>query len=60
MRRRSIAILDELDSGLDIDALRDCARRVEDLSNGAGDGHAPIGVLVITHYFEVALANCLW
>ncbi|MFM9138085.1 MAG: Fe-S cluster assembly ATPase SufC, partial [Actinomycetota bacterium] len=25
-----IAILDELDSGLDIDALRDCAKRVED------------------------------
>ena len=39
-----IAILDELDSGLDIDALRDCARRVEDLSN---DG---MGVLAITHY----------
>ena len=28
-----IAILDELDSGLDIDALRDCARRVEAMSN---------------------------
>ena len=42
-----IAILDELDSGLDIDALRDCARRVEDLSN---DEHAPLGVLAITHY----------
>ncbi|NNE12320.1 MAG: Fe-S cluster assembly ATPase SufC [Ilumatobacter sp.] len=40
-----IAILDELDSGLDIDALRDCARRVEDLSN-EGD----LGVLAITHY----------
>jgi Fe-S cluster assembly ATP-binding protein len=39
-----IAILDELDSGLDIDALRDCARRVEDLTN---DG---LGALVITHY----------
>lgn len=40
-----IAILDELDSGLDIDALRDCARRVEDLSNEDG-----LGVLAITHY----------
>jgi Fe-S cluster assembly ATP-binding protein len=40
-----IAILDELDSGLDIDALRDCSRRVEDLSN-EGD----VGVLAITHY----------
>ncbi len=43
-----IAILDELDSGLDIDALRDCARRVEDLSN---DGD--LGVLAITHYSRV-------
>jgi len=42
--RPAIAILDELDSGLDIDALRDCARRVEALSE---DG---LGVLVITHY----------
>lgn len=42
-----IAVLDELDSGLDIDALRDCARRVEDLSNDPDD---PLGVLVITHY----------
>jgi Fe-S cluster assembly ATP-binding protein len=40
-----IAILDELDSGLDIDALRDCARRVEDLTNERG-----LGVLAITHY----------
>ena len=39
-----IAILDELDSGLDIDALRDCARRVEALTK---DG---LGVLAITHY----------
>jgi Fe-S cluster assembly ATP-binding protein len=45
--RPKIAILDELDSGLDIDALRACARRVEDLSN---DEHAPVGVLAITHY----------
>jgi Fe-S cluster assembly ATP-binding protein len=40
-----IAILDELDSGLDIDALRDCARRVEDATNESG-----LGVLAITHY----------
>ena len=46
-----IAILDELDSGLDIDALRDCARRVEAMSNEAGDADAePLGVLAITHY----------
>ncbi len=45
--RPKIAILDELDSGLDIDALRDCARRVEAMSN---DGVEPLGVLAITHY----------
>ena len=46
-----IAILDELDSGLDIDALRDCARRVEDMSNSASEGaDEPLGVLAITHY----------
>ena len=37
------AVLDELDSGLDIDALRDCARRVEAATE---DG---LGVLAITH-----------
>lgn len=40
-----IAILDELDSGLDIDALRDCALRVEALTNESN-----LGVMVITHY----------
>jgi Fe-S cluster assembly ATP-binding protein len=45
-----IAILDELDSGLDIDALRDCARRVEAMSNTADGGGDPLGVLAITHY----------
>jgi Fe-S cluster assembly ATP-binding protein len=45
-----IAILDELDSGLDIDALRDCARRVELMSNESADGAEPLGVLAITHY----------
>jgi Fe-S cluster assembly ATP-binding protein len=40
-----IVILDELDSGLDIDALRDCAQRIEALTNEQG-----IGVLAITHY----------
>ncbi len=42
-----IAILDELDSGLDIDALRDCARRV---NAAARDAAQPLGVLAITHY----------
>ena len=43
--RPKFAILDELDSGLDIDALRDCARRVE-----AATTEDNLGVLVITHY----------
>ena len=43
--RPRIAILDELDSGLDIDALRDCSRRVEDATHEDG-----LGVLAITHY----------
>ncbi len=43
--RPKIAILDELDSGLDIDALRACARRVE-----AATVETNLGVLCITHY----------
>jgi Fe-S cluster assembly ATP-binding protein len=43
-----IAILDELDSGLDIDALRDCARRVE-----AATHDSNLGVLAITHYVRL-------
>ena len=43
-----IAVLDELDSGLDIDALRDCARRVEDATR-----EDDLGVLVITHYSKL-------
>lgn len=40
-----IAILDELDSGLDIDALRVCSRRIE-----AATEESDLGVLAITHY----------
>lgn len=43
--RPSFAVLDEIDSGLDVDALRDVARRVEAMT--AEDG---LGVLAITHY----------
>ena len=39
------AVLDELDSGLDVDALRDCAVRVMDATREDG-----LGALVITHY----------
>ena len=41
------AILDELDSGLDVDALRACSRRVEDATNEG------LGVVCITHYTRV-------
>ena len=43
--RPKIAILDELDSGLDVDALRDVSRRVEAATSEDG-----LGVLAITHY----------
>lgn len=43
--RPKIAVLDELDSGLDVDALRDIAHRVSELTRDAA-----IGVLAITHY----------
>jgi Fe-S cluster assembly ATP-binding protein len=50
-----IAVIDEIDSGLDIDALRDVARRIEQMTQKAdaesGDGaREPLGVLAITHY----------
>ena len=40
----AIAVLDELDSGLDVDALRSCARRIEPATETG------LGVLAITHY----------
>jgi Fe-S cluster assembly ATP-binding protein len=43
--RPAIAVLDELDSGLDVDALRACARRIEAATEEFG-----LGVLAITHY----------
>ncbi len=43
--RPKIAVLDEIDSGLDIDALRAVARRVEAATTEFG-----LGVLAITHY----------
>src|SRR5262249_22290170 len=42
------AVLDEIDSGLDVDALRDVGRRVSTLA-----ASEQIGVLVITHYARV-------
>jgi Fe-S cluster assembly ATP-binding protein len=43
--RPRIAILDELDSGLDVDALRAVSRRIEALTS-----EISLGVLAITHY----------
>lgn len=45
MLKPKFAILDEIDSGLDVDALRDVARRVEAMTTEDG-----VGVLAITHY----------
>lgn len=46
--RPSFAVLDELDSGLDVDALRDLARRVAALAR-----EDRVGVLAITHYAQL-------
>jgi Fe-S cluster assembly ATP-binding protein len=46
----TIAILDEIDSGLDVDALRDVSRRVEAATIESG-----LGVLAITHYTRLLL-----
>jgi Fe-S cluster assembly ATP-binding protein len=40
------AILDEIDSGLDVDAMKAVTRRVEEATNA----EQPLGVLAITHY----------
>jgi Fe-S cluster assembly ATP-binding protein len=45
-----VAVLDELDSGLDIDALRLCAQRIEQATEPHDDGAPGLGVLAITHY----------
>jgi len=43
--RPKMAVIDEIDSGLDIDALRTIARRIEAMTTEDG-----LGVLAITHY----------
>jgi Fe-S cluster assembly ATP-binding protein len=47
--RPKFALLDEIDSGLDVDALRDVSRRIEALAR-PGDGSPGIGVVAVTHY----------
>ncbi len=48
--RPRIAVIDEIDSGLDIDALREVAQRIEQMTQKADNGSEPLGVLAITHY----------
>jgi Fe-S cluster assembly ATP-binding protein len=48
--RPKIAVIDEIDSGLDIDALRDVARRLEAMTTSQQDSGDGVGVLAITHY----------
>ena len=43
--RPKFAVLDEIDSGLDVDALRDVSRRIEAMTD-----EDDLGVLAITHY----------
>jgi D-serine deaminase-like pyridoxal phosphate-dependent protein len=45
--RPKFAVLDELDSGLDVDALRRVARRIDDARR---ETVPPLGVVAITHY----------
>lgn len=45
VRRPAYALLDEIDSGLDVDALRAVSRRVQEATKEFG-----LGVLAITHY----------
>lgn len=47
MLEPAIAVLDEIDSGLDVDALRIVGRNVTELAKTRGD---EMGVLIITHY----------
>ena len=42
-----VAVLDEIDSGLDVDAVREVAAMVEDLRS------PDLGVLIITHYSRI-------
>jgi Fe-S cluster assembly ATP-binding protein len=50
LQRPSLAILDETDSGLDIDALRTVA---EGVNTVAGQQGSDLGVLIITHYQRI-------
>ncbi|MGH9101673.1 MAG: Fe-S cluster assembly ATPase SufC [Acidimicrobiales bacterium] len=49
--RRAFAVLDEIDSGLDVDALRSVGQRVEEARTEWG-----LGVLAVTHYNRLLTA----
>src|SRR3546814_13015695 len=46
--RPAIALLDELDSGVDVDALRACARRIEAATHTPAAGGTGLGVLALS------------
>jgi Fe-S cluster assembly ATP-binding protein len=50
LQKPALAVLDETDSGLDIDALRTVAEGVNSVAHEVGDG---LGVLIITHYQRI-------
>ena len=49
MLEPAFAVLDETDSGLDIDALRTVARGIDEVRNDRSD----LGILLITHYQRI-------
>jgi Fe-S cluster assembly ATP-binding protein len=60
LQKPKLAVLDETDSGLDIDALNTVAHGVNTISKGSGgeagdeaSGRGPMGVLIITHYQRI-------
>ena len=51
--RPKIAVLDETDSGLDVDALRVVSEGVNRYKATSSDGGEAVGVLLITHYTRI-------
>lgn len=51
--RPKIAVLDETDSGLDVDALRIVSEGVNRYKATSSDGGEAVGVLLITHYTRI-------
>lgn len=49
--RPALALLDETDSGLDIDALKTVADGINELRNAQGD--TPLSILLVTHYARI-------